>query len=338
MNHNEPSLSETDSVTLGRARRICGVLLSLVLPGSGHVLLGKWKRAIPWYLSYALALALSPFSIWPMFAWLVVIRIGAAIDVGLRASDGNAMPRWQWVFGGWIALIVATQTLSWTCRVFYLEAFKIPAESMAPTLLVGDHIFVKKYDKDLAKGDVVVFVYPCDTGKDFVKRVVALEGDTVEVRCSHLYVNGTSAKREAIEDFSFDTEGHEQTYSRYKERLGARFYEVLSTATLEPVQEDFPGEAAPSCAQAVPYLEVPTQGIGEIESLDSEPTGQCEPWRHYVVPKGHFFVIGDNRSHSSDSRVWGAVPLENLKGTAAYIWWSDGPQSLRMQRIGMDIH
>ncbi|MBA2662588.1 MAG: signal peptidase I [Bradymonadaceae bacterium] len=217
-------------------------------------------------------------------------------------------------------------------RGFVIEAFKIPTGSMIPTLLVGDHLFVNKFVYGLrvpftkkyllefseAKpGEVVVFSFPSaqarahiaqqpaskrdciDRGsleneKDFIKRIVGVEGDTVEVRDNQLIINGKATERtflrkEATGNFLYPHEVHES------ETLNGFTY------TIQFVGSDV--------------------NFGPI-----------------TVEPGRFFVMGDNRDKSSDSRCWGQVPVENIKGRAMIIWWSIGPDSMRWERIGRFIH
>lgn len=163
-------------------------------------------------------------------------------------------------------------------RIFVFQAFKIPSGSMYDNLLVGDHIIVNKFVfgagastplwplRDVDRGDVVIFRYPEDPDIDFIKRVVALPGETVEIRDKRVLVNGRALDEE------------------YKVHLDANVY---------PRQAALP-----------------------------------EPWRSrdqfgpYMVPPGHFFVLGDNRDRSHDSRYWGSVAREMIKGRAFLIYWS----------------
>lgn len=217
-------------------------------------------------------------------------------------------------------------------RGFVVEAFKIPTGSMIPTLLVGDHLFVnkfvygiripftKKYLLEFSepqKGEVVVFSFPAadarehiarqpasrrncidrgslESEKDFIKRIVGVEGDTVEVRDNQLFVNNVATERtflrkEATGDFLYPHEMHEQ------ETLNGFEYTI--------------------------HFKGSDENFGPIK-----------------VEPGHFFVMGDNRDQSSDSRCWGQVPVENIKGRAMIIWWSIGPDAMRWDRIGRFIH
>ena len=181
-------------------------------------------------------------------------------------------------------------------RQFALQAFRIPSSSMEDTLLVGDFLFVNKFlygapvpftqarlpkIREPKRGDIIVFKSPSD-GRDFIKRCVAVAGDTLEVRNRRLYING----KEQIEPFV-----------KHLDDAGA------------PVRGD------------VRFF------YGPI-----------------VVPRGRLFMMGDNRENSSDSRYWGTLPLENIKGKAMFIYFSIDtqhgwiPPHLRLTRIGRLIH
>jgi signal peptidase I len=174
-------------------------------------------------------------------------------------------------------------------RAYFIQAFKIPSGSMIPTLLIGDHILVNKFiygttipftDKRVLiftkpeKGDIIVFRYPEDRSRDFIKRAIAVEGDTIESRNKIIYVNG------------------------------------------KPVQE--------------PYI--------QHTDLSARPGG-IEPRDNFgplIVPKGKYFMMGDNRDQSYDSRYWGYVDISDIRGKALIIYWSwDSKKSWpRLDRIG----
>ena len=187
-------------------------------------------------------------------------------------------------------------------RAFVVEAFQIPSGSMIPTLEVGDHIFVSKFAYGLSvpftntkilrykqpeRGDVIVFKYPIDPGTDYIKRVMGLPGDAIEVRQDDVYINGHPVPRRHVPE-------------------------------------------ARSCSDALPGTTFVDDHPCElwIETVDgkSHQTMQ-EPRRgtdyaKTVVPPGHVFVMGDNRDNSSDSRVWGTVQYDYIKGKALIVWWS----------------
>ena len=183
-------------------------------------------------------------------------------------------------------------------RAFVVEAFQIPSGSMIPTLEVGDHIFVAKFSYGLVvpfsnkkifefrepeRGDVIVFKYPQDPSIDYIKRVVALPGEKVEVRNNEVFINGKPMSREHVGPFHDADPQEDRDKELWHETLGMKQHEAL--------QE--PGR--------------PPSNFGPL-----------------VVPAGNVFVMGDNRDNSSDSRVWGTVDHELIKGKALIVWWSRG--------------
>ena len=194
-------------------------------------------------------------------------------------------------------------------RSFLVEPFKIPSSSMVPTLLVGDFILVNKYtygirvpviNKKLielnhpSRGDVMVFRFPEDPSLDYIKRVVGVPGDRVEYRNKRLSINGTPVPVRQVDDY----------LSKERMQFSRRFVETLNGADHEILlDEDAPAGMMPG--RAFPYA------------------GNCNYNSNGLactVPPGHYFVMGDNRDNSSDSRVWGFVPDDNIVGKAFFIW------------------
>ncbi len=258
-------------------------------------------------------------------------------------------------------------------RAFVVEAFKIPSGSMIPTMEIGDHIFVNKFLYGVRipytttkffswrkprRGEVIVFINPCEPDKDFIKRIVAVEGETVEVRCGNLYINGEMVEQVHPDipcqywDYNEDRMGRPWNYgeySCYEETVGGSTYTILYDRLRPVLQErarrnptaaysgtlrklDFPSSYLPSCSDPAgrSRTDMEPKGVpkGVIEPSTPENEnydGPCAPTRRYVVPEDHVFVMGDNRQNSSDSRVWGPVPFDNIKGKALFIWWSSKP-------------
>jgi signal peptidase I len=216
-------------------------------------------------------------------------------------------------------------------RPYVVESFRIPSPSMEGTLLIGDHLIVLKAARgqripwtdrmqpplhafrggdegllmpalgSIGRGEVLVFRYPANQARDFVKRVVALAGDTIQVRTDTLFVNGAPSP------------------------LGLFYQDRLNPSILD--------DCWPGCLPAL---------RGRVADLAYDAiAGDCivGPGGEavYVVPEGHVFMMGDNRDHSSDSRVWGPLDADLVKGRALCIYWSWAGRGLpkidRMARL-----
>lgn len=198
--------------------------------------------------------------------------------------------------------------LALVIRTFLFEPFNIPSGSMKPTLLVGDYLFVSKpaygfsrYSfpfgiapiegriggKDPQRGDVIVFKLPTNTSVDYIKRIVALPEETVQMRAGRLYINGQLVPRKS--------QGYQQVETDYGAPIKmVKYIETLPGGVQHPIYEET------------------DEGL-----LDNTPI--------YVVPQGHYFAMGDNRDHSQDSRVSqlvGFIPLENIVGRADFLFFS----------------
>ncbi len=194
-------------------------------------------------------------------------------------------------------------------RSFVAEPFKIPSGSMIPTLLVGDLILVNKYAYGVRlpvintkvvevgspqRGDVMVFRYPRDPSMDYIKRVVGLPGDKVAYLDKRLWINDQEVPLAAQGEF-FDAE--RLSYApQYSEKLGAIDHKIL-TELGKPTYIN--------AVESFPFRERCQYGDAGVT---------C------VVPPGHYFVMGDNRENSLDSRFWGFVPEQNIVGKAFFIW------------------
>jgi signal peptidase I len=205
--------------------------------------------------------------------------------------------------------IVVAVAIALLLRAFVIEAFQIPSGSMIPTLEIGDHIFVSKFaygigipftDKKILalrephRGDVIVFKYPLGPETDYIKRVVGLPGDRVEVRRNEIFINGRPMPREqATGQPCPDSEG------------------AIHAAS------ETPGDRG--CELWVERLD------GHVHQTRHESERPPTDFGPKEVPPNNVFVMGDNRDNSNDSRVWGTVPYELIKGKALIVWWSRGP-------------
>jgi signal peptidase I len=240
-------------------------------------------------------------------------------------------------------------------RESVVEAFKIPSGSMLPTLEVGDHIFVNKLEYGVrfpftdwmplryrapSRGDVVVFAEPNKGGEDFIKRVVAVEGDRIEVEPDGtLRINGRTVRRCSLGTVQApirdDPRSSKASFDLFVERLGDVRYAIRqlhdsprspSSAGARSGYRDLGGGLLLVTGGDLPGRPYPRRG-----SDDARNGG-------FVVPSGSVFVMGDNRDNSNDSRFWGTVPVGRIKGKALFIWWSNADRSVEADRIGIAIH
>ena len=201
-------------------------------------------------------------------------------------------------------------------RSFLVEPFKIPSGSMMPTLLVGDFILTNKFIygirlpiinkkiinvEEPKRGDVMVFRYPMDTSVDYIKRVVGLPGDTVQYVDKKLIINGKPVQYTADGTFAYDTGGlNYVTDSVYKEQLGSHDHLMMLQPDTKPI-----------------YLSQVWPDFHDKQDCSYNAQGfTCK------VPPGHYFMMGDNRDGSNDSRYWGFVPERNIVGKAFLIWFN----------------
>jgi signal peptidase I len=243
-----------------------------------------------------------------------------AVDSLEEAQYKLMMQPW-WL--DWTAGLFPVIAVVFVLRSFLFEPFKIPSGSMIPTLLIGDLILVNKFAYGVRlpvlntkilevgepkRGDVMVFRYPPKPSLDYIKRVVGLPGDEVSYLNKVLMVNGKELPKAALPDyFDEDTVRYSKQFSQTVDTgAGSKTYQVLNDLdrpAFVPGADDFAGKE--NCRYSA-------EGV------------VCK------VPAGHYFMMGDNRDNSLDSRYWGFVPEKNIVGRAFYVWMNFG----NIKRIG----
>lgn len=196
-------------------------------------------------------------------------------------------------------------------RSFLFEPFRIPSGSLEPTLLIGDFILVNKYDYGVRlpvvhnkvfensqpkRGDIMVFRWPANPSVDFIKRVIGLPGDRISYINKELFVNGEKIPQEFLQ---------------------------------KSFSEDEEGEASQ-------VIEKQENLLGVKHKIYIDPAKTSRDYRDIVVPQGMYFVMGDNRDGSADSRYWGFVPDKNIVGKAVLVWmsWDKTKTNVRWDRLG----
>lgn len=271
-------------------------LLTFLAVGLGHLYAGKPKRGAILFLAQGILLALflplllvSPplviliVSIGCGFAYFIyclldAIKIARDNKFGYQLKKYN---KWYVYFACWvIASLIIQPVIEVTIKKNILQAYKIPSGAMIPTLLIGDHILVDKFiykNHEPQRGDIIIFPYPVNPSQDFVKRLIGLEGDTIEIKDKQIYLNG----------------------EKYIEN-----YIVNSDPNVMPAEK------------------APRDNFGPI-----------------VVPNGKYFVMGDNRDNSYDSRFWKFVEKNTVEGKVKSLYWSWDKESFKVRwgRIGKSV-
>jgi signal peptidase I len=244
----------------------------------------------------------------------------ARVDGDVETARQQILQQPWWL--DWTAGLFPVILAVFLLRSFLFEPFKIPSGSMVPTLLVGDLILVNKFhygvrlpvinkkiieNNAVQRGDVMVFRYPENPAQDYIKRVAGIPGDEVSYQNQKLYINGVLAPVQPQGDY-YDEDG--MAYRpRFLEKLGEKEHQILVNPTrpsfFRPDRADGPFPFQDNCRYTA-------EGVS------------CK------VPAGHYFMLGDNRDNSRDSRFWGFVPDENIVGKAFFVWMNFG----NLKRIG----
>jgi len=264
---------------------------SFLMPGLGHIYSGAAKRGLIIFILSIIASSFAPIlglldfrpfnvvSIVLVFLFIYLFAIIDSVKITRPLKYAYLLKKYNKWYLYIIALllygIIVQPCIGGVIKHFFVQPYRMPSGSMEPALLAGDYIFVNKFiywNSGPKRGDIIVFKYPPDPSKDFVKRVAGIAGDILEIRNNRVIVNGIEEVAEYIK-------------SDPNSKIGERFF-------------------------------------GPIK-----------------IPEKSLFVLGDNIDHSYDSRYWGCLRTDKVKGRVASVYWSwDSQQSsVRWERIGMQI-
>ena len=277
------------------------LLLSIAATGLGHIYCGKLAKGLfLFFISFAFApiIANSMENISSIFSLMAVIGsiiilisvfLYAVVDSYLLAKQvgrGYALKEYNRWYVYLLFIVVSVSypsSLSNHIREDILQAFKIPSVSMVPSILRNDYVLLNKAifkTQAPTRGDVVVFVYPNDRHLNYIKRIVAMPGETVEIRNNVVLVNDKPLEYDRVDSEALSAIKNQVDGNVLEEVNGDVRYKIMVKGT-DPAYSDF---------------------------------------KRITVPNGHCFVLGDNRTHSSDSRHFGPVPLADIKGRVDYIY------------------
>jgi signal peptidase I len=287
--------------TLAILTAICS---GLPLLGAGHLILGNARRARWWLLGGIAGFAL--LCLCGTFGWgrgYVLVVVGMVLGVLAALLDTILAPASQprsvrQSLAILLAAVVIAQGLSRGARRWVTESFQAPSANMVPTLLIRDYFVVAKGSR-ANRGDVIVFRYPAEPRIKYVKRVVAVGGDTVEIKDDKVLVNGVALPQRRLDQpCPAETETGQRSPSAgcalFEERAGDHPYRIM------------------------------------IDGPSRDGTA-------LTVPADHLFVMGDNRNNSNDSRMWGTLPKDNVEGQVRLLWWSSSREGVRWDRVGLTV-
>ena len=240
------------------------------------------------------------------------------VDGDVQEAKARLLMQPWWL--DWTAGLFPVILIVFLLRSFLFEPFKIPSGSMIPTLLVGDLILVNKFhygirlpvlnrkildNNPVQRGDVMVFRYPVDPRQDYIKRVVGLPGDEISYVNQRLSINGQPVPTKALGEF------YDEDSLRYSPLFSEKLGEVEHRILVDPQRQAYYGPE-PKTFPMAQNCRYTAEGVS------------CK------VPAGHYFMMGDNRDNSQDSRYWGFVPDENIVSRAFFVWMNFG----NLGRIG----
>lgn len=341
------------------------VFLTYVVPGLGQVYNGQAKKgllffslvfiSVPLAFIMVLELPLAPWNIALGTLLLLGMYLYSIVDAKMLArrlvgTQPRRISTWWYVAAMGIVMFIVIPVWRSTIRHVVVRAFKIPAGSMEKTLLIGDHILVSKYVYGIHhpltgerlfalhaphRGDVIVFRYPWDQQRDFIKRVIALPGERVHVQNRQVYVNEQPLQESYVHYIA--SHGRNESFGPVAVPKQGDTIEIRSDKRLYLNGEPLP----------IPSGLYYPRGQGgaltgfEVFYAPLFPAGATlqPPVGPFSVEQNYYFTLGDTRDNSQDSRYWGFVPQANILGVAKTIYWSWDrvAERVRWGRIGQAI-
>lgn len=332
------------------------VIVTLLFPGFGQALVHRRVRAVAWAVAAVVGVVGIIASVW-MYPVTLLVHVAAAVDAAVVLRR-DARPGGLDRAAGSIVVILGAVSAGFSQLA--LQSLAVPSSSMYPTIEIGDHLFVETLTRawrPITRGELVVVRYPCDPSVKYVKRVIAVGGDSVEVRCDVVYVNGKAVPHTLVaKDWEYEDRDERdggairRPVSRWHEVLDGHAYDVYEGAGRGDApgaagaagERDFPrldSPLAPGCADEAMFrgparshevkgeIVATNRGAAGMNATGTEmnaDSGACALREHYLLPKGALFVMGDNRYNANDSRYFGAVREDDVIGRVLGVWWNAG--------------
>jgi signal peptidase I len=297
----ESTLEQTRPEYPSWRRRILAFLFALVSVGAGHAVLGHTSRGLRWFTSLVVAMGLLILAVvfgWPSLAWffvavVVVIRFAAIFDT-LRLRNPQSG------FGGYTAILLALLLtglgeLAASATTAFVRAERYQTDSMYPTIEAGDHLIMSRVYRTVGRGDLISFDYPADPTKRYLKRIIGVGGDTVQILGGQVILNGKPIERVSSPQACVV---YQVQCTIWRETIDGKTYQIAMLAN-----DEF---------------------LGQNISRDFGPV---------VIPADMVFVLGDNRDNSADSRHWGNVPMDLIRAKTRFVYWSSNQSGIRWDRL-----
>ncbi len=326
-------------------RPLIAALASLILPGLGQLYNGDVNRAIWLFLGFAMlcipamalvALYLPDGMMLPVLVLSLVAALSvwgyAVWDAWRGARNHRGGPAHAWQQSGVYALVfvlcdlLALPLLTMYVREHQVEPFYIPSASMEPSVRRGDRIWAdKRYNcpgckESVHRGDIAVFAYPNDRSVRYIKRVIGLPGDQIQIKDRQVWVNGQTLQAATAGATASPATGAPAVGM---EAIDGRKWQVQ---WLEPSAPAGPAKTNPEAATPLP-AQTASPPLNRAQTVAATEL-------KLTVPDGQVFVLGDNRQNSSDSRNFGTVPMQDILGRARQVWFSADEKGVRWGRLG----